>query len=354
MRKYFLYTPLALLLACGTPKNNSTSVTAVKMPDPNKNQVTMVFPDINTMTSVARTIGFLASDALQGRGTGSDGIEMAAQFIEARFEHAGVKPYFDSYRDSFIVKAETTFDSKTNKAVKGKDANAFNIVGVIEGTDPVLKNEVVIIGAHYDHIGKGDVVGEDNIANGANDNASGTAMVLSLADYFAKAKNNKRTLIFTLYSAEERGLLGSKHLSSRLKKQGLNLYTMFNIEMVGVPMLGKDYTVYCTGFELSNIAKKFNSYAGEELIGFLPKAQEFGLFYRSDNYPFYLEFNVPAHTISSFDFTNYEYYHKAGDEVDKINIPFMENLVQKLITGIEGTVNSTNQEIKMNTTLNKQ
>lgn len=354
MRKLFLYAPLAILIACGSNKQVDTPTSKVVTPDPTQNQVTMVLPDIATMTSVEKTIGFLASDELQGRDTGSPGIEMAAQFIEARFENAGVRPYFETYRDHFVAKGKTTFDPKTAQPIKGKDANAFNIVGVLEGTDPVLKDEVIIIGAHYDHIGSGKAVGEDTIANGANDNAAGTTTVLALADHFAKAKNNKRTLIFTLYSAEERGLLGSKHLSARLKAQGINLYTMFNIEMVGVPMVDKDHLVYCSGYNMSNIAAKFNEYAGEKVIGFLPKAQEFRLFYRSDNYPFYLDFNVPAHTISSFDFTNYEHYHGVGDETALMDIAFMEGLIQKLILGVEGMANSAQQEIAMKSAVNKE
>lgn len=345
MRKRFLFAPLLLLLACGTNKTVDPDIAKISKPDPTKDQVTMVLPDISKMTSVQKTIGFLASDQLQGRDTGSLGIEMAAQFIEARFKHAGVKPYFDSYRDAFTAKGKTTFDPKTAEPIVAPDVSAFNIVGMLEGSDPVLKNEVIVIGAHYDHIGYGKKVANDSIANGANDNAAGTTTVLALADHFAKAKTNKRTLLFTLYSAEEWGLLGSKHLSQALKESGLDLYTMFNIEMVGVPMVNKDYLVYCTGYDMSNIAAKFNEYAGENVIGFLPKAKDFRLFYRSDNYPFYLDFNVPAHTISSFDFTNFEHYHGVGDEADQMDFLFMEGLIQKLIPGIEGMANTSNKEI---------
>ena len=345
MRRLLLYTFFVFLVGCGSNKNADDVTSKIERPDPTQDQVTMVLPDMAKMTSVEKTIEFLASDMLQGRETGSLGIEMAAQFIEARFKYAGVSPYFDTYRDLFIAKGATTFDPKTAEAIVGDDAKTSNIVGVIEGTDPELKNEVIVIGAHYDHIGHAKVVGKDTIANGANDNASGTAVVLAIADHFAKAKNNKRTLLFTLYSAEERGLLGSKHLSERLKKQGLSLYTMFNIEMVGIPMVNKDHAVYCSGYDISNIAEKFNDYAGEKVIGFLPKAKEFDLFYRSDNYPFYLDFNVPSHTISSFNFTNYDHYHKVGDEAALLDIPFMENLIKKLIPGVEGMSNSATQEI---------
>ncbi|GGG28737.1 hypothetical protein GCM10011344_31880 [Dokdonia pacifica] len=344
MRKILFYILIgSLITSCGTalqsvdeskvpPPPPPVSIPDVPKPDPTKAQVTMVFPDVDRMKSVKRTIEFLAADELQGRDTGSQGIEIAAQFIEARFKNAGVAPYFETYRDDF----------------KAKDKDAFNIVGVVEGNDPKLKNEIIIIGAHYDHIGKAKPVGDDVIANGANDNAAGTTAVLALADHFAKAKTNKRTIIFTLYSAEEKGLLGSKHLAKKLKKENITPYVMFNIEMIGVPMKDKDHLVYISGYDLSNMPAKFNEYAGEKVIGFLPKAKEFNLFRRSDNYPFYQEFGIPAHTISSFDFTNFDHYHGVGDEADKMDIAFMENVIEKLIPGLERMANTPNQEIKMN------
>ena len=118
-----------------------------------------------------------------------------------------------------------------------------------------MKDEYILIGAHYDHIGIIDPENGDNIANGANDNASGTISVLELARYFGTHKTNKRSLIFALFSAEEKGLLGSKHLAKKLKEEDLNLYTMLNFEMTGVPMNQKDYTVYITGYEMSNLAE---------------------------------------------------------------------------------------------------
>ena len=100
---------------------------------------------------------------------------------------------------------------------------AYNIVGFIEGRDEQLKNEFIVIGAHYDHIGIRSAVNGDTIANGANDNAAGTTAVLELARYFGKARSNKRSLVFALFSAEEKGLLGSKHLAKKLKEQKLKI-----------------------------------------------------------------------------------------------------------------------------------
>jgi len=277
-------------------------------------------------------VTYLASDELKGRDTGSEGIEKAATYIEDYFKENDVKPYFDSYRDSFTV--------------KGK--NAFNVIGYLEGTDPNLKDEFVIIGAHYDHIGLAKPVGNDSIANGANDNAAGVGTVLTMAKYFAKTKSNKRSILFTLFSAEEKGLLGSKHLATTLKAENIDLYLMLNYEMVGVPLVGKDYTAYVTGFNKTNLAEKMNEYAGKKIAGFLPKAGEYRLFMRSDNYPFFKEFNVPCQTFCTFDFTNFDHYHKVGDESDIMDFNHMAMFVNTFIPAVKKAVNAETKEIKMN------
>ena len=282
--------------------------------------------------AVGEIMNFLASDDLQGRDSGSPGIEKAAVFIEKIFEASSLKPYFISYRDT----------------LSNYEKPAYNIVGVLEGTDAQLKNEFIVIGAHYDHIGTRSPINGDTIANGANDNAAGTTTVLELARYFGNAKTNKRSLVFALFSAEEKGLLGSKHLAKKLKEQQFKLYTMLNFEMVGVPLVGKDYLVYASGYERSNMADICNGYAGEKLVGFLPTAKEFNLFMRSDNYPFHNEFAVPSQTFSTFDFTNFDHYHKVGDEASLMDFEHMATVVNKFIPVIEGIANAAEQEIKYN------
>lgn len=288
----------------------------------------------NAFTSeekIGDMMNYLASDELKGRDSGSEGIEMAAQYIEKHFAENGVKPYYKTYRDTL---------SNFKKP-------AYNIVGVVEGNDTALKKEFIVIGAHYDHIGTIKPENGDYIANGANDNASGTTTVMELARYFAKNKSNKRTLIFALFSAEEKGLLGSKHLAQRMKKEELNLYAMLNFEMVGVPLRGKNYELYITGYEKSNLAEVSNRYAGENMIGFLPTAKDYGLFQRSDNYDFYKEFGVPSHTYCTFDFTNFAYYHKVDDEVSEMDFAHMAKMVNKMIPVVEGIANASTQEIKI-------
>lgn len=307
--KYFFYVIVLLLASCKS------------------------IPAPATSEGVGEIMNFLASDELEGREAGTKGIALAADYIETLFKEYKVKPYFKTFRDTL-----SNFDSSA----------AYNMVGFIEGTDKHLKNEFIILGAHYDHIGRIKPKNGDAIANGANDNASGTTMVLELARYFGTAKTNKRSIIFALFSAEEKGLLGSKHLAKKLKDNGLNLYTMLNFEMIGVPLQNKDYLMYLTGYELSNIAAVSNAYSDKKIAGFLPKAKEFNLFNRSDNAPFHEVYNVPSHTYSTFDFTNFEHYHQVGDEAAAMDFSHMANLVNELIPVMEGIINAPEQEIKYN------
>ncbi len=280
---------------------------------------------------IQELLNYLSSDELRGRQTGTEGIELAAQKIESIFKENNVQKYFDSYRHNFTI-----------DGVKG-----FNMVGMLEGSDPKLKDQFIILGAHYDHIGVQKPVEGDSIANGANDNAAGTVAVVELAKKFAEIGEHKRSIMFVLFSAEEMGLVGAKKIAQRLKEDKLDLYTLFNFEMIGVPMTGKDYIGYLTGYENSNFAEKFNEYSGEKVLGFLPQAKEYNLFKRSDNYPFYQEFHVPAQTISTFDFTNYNYYHHVADEAQRLDVEHMARVVESVIPGILKMANTSEEEIKL-------
>ena len=283
--------------------------------------------------NVIKTLSYLTSDELEGRDSGSEGIEKAAVYLENLLKENGVKPYFKTYRDTL-----SNFDKP-----------AFNIVGFIEGTDKKLKNEFVVIGAHYDHIGMlQNGVNGDVIVNGANDNATGTTAVTEVAKYFAKFKNNKRSILFVFFSAEEKGLLGSKHLAAKLKEQKMDLYFMFNFEMIGVPMKDKGMDFYLTGFGRSNMAAKMNQYSGEKLVGYLPIETKYMLFRASDNYPFFTEFEVPAHTVSTFDFENFQFYHQPDDEFELMDTKHMTIVISKIIPVLEQMINAPKKEIKLN------
>jgi Zn-dependent M28 family amino/carboxypeptidase len=278
---------------------------------------------------VSRTLKILSSDEFEGRAPGSNGIEKAALFLEGYLKENKIVPYFNSYRDQI-----TNFNTPT-----------YNIVGYVPGNDPELKKEFLIIGAHYDHIGL-STNGSDRINNGANDNASGVTAIAEVAKYFSQTKSNKRSILVVFFTGEEKGLLGSKHLAKKLKNENFNLYMMLNFEMVGVPMK-KDFLAYLTGYEKSNMARKINEYAGKNIIGFLPKEIEYQLFFRSDNFSFYKEFDVPSQTLSTFDFENYNFYHDVEDEFKLMDIRHMTDFIQSLIPAVEKVSNTETKEIAL-------
>lgn len=280
---------------------------------------------------ISSTLAYLSSDELEGRDTGSEGIEKAAVYLENQLKKYNYKPYFRNFRDTL-----TTID------------NAYNVVGFLKGKDPKLKNEIVILSAHYDHIGITEKGFEgDHINNGANDNASGTTVLSEVAKYLGELNNNQRSVLIVYFSAEEKGLLGAKHLAKRLKYQNVDIYTLLNFEMLGVPM-NYNFDVFLTGFTQSNMADKLNEYAGYELVGKSEQAEKYNLFRASDNYPFYEEFKIPSHTISAFDFGNFDFYHHPKDEFQMMNIEFMTQLTQKLLPVVSEMINAPTREIQMN------
>ncbi|WP_432671916.1 M28 family peptidase [Flavobacterium sp. SM2513] len=318
--RYFYFLIVFILVACKSAlvsdvSKNSDAIFTYKVDE----------------SSVNETLKTLSSNEMQGREAGTAGINKAADYLIERLKEYNVKPYFKTYRDTL-----TNFKGTT-----------FNIVGVIEGNDPILKEEFIILGAHYDHIGIAkEGIDGDFINNGANDDASGVTAVAELAKYFGTHKTNKRSVLIAFFTAEETGLLGSFHLADKLKKSNFNLYTMLNFEMIGVPMTA-DYTAYITGFSKSNMAAKINEYSGTKLVGYLPMEFQYQLFLRSDNYPFYQEFNVPSQTVCTFDFTNFDYYHHVKDEFEVMDIPHMTNFIQDILPVVEKMTNSKSKEIKL-------
>ncbi|KQO33368.1 peptidase M28 [Flavobacterium sp. Leaf82] len=324
MKKIYFLLPIALL-AC---KSNPTAVSEKATIATSKPIEISYKVEQNEVSDFLK---YLSSDELEGRETGTRGIEKAALFLEDFFKKNNVKPYFTSYRDTL-----TNFKTP-----------AYNIVGFLEGTDPVLKKEFIVLSAHYDHIGLEKNKQGDVINNGANDDASGVTAVAELAKYFSVTKSNKRSLLFVFFAGEEKGLLGSKSLVQKLKKQNFNLYTQLNIEMIGVPMK-RDYLAYVTGFDKSNMAQKINEYTGKKTIGFLPKEAEYELFYRSDNYSFYEVFKKPCQSISTFDFENFDFYHHVSDEFKVMDVPHITSFIQEFLPAVTKIAISPTQEITMN------
>lgn len=199
-----------------------------------------------------------------------------------------------------------------------------NVIGVVEGSDPVLKNEYIIYSAHYDHVGIGtpDSTG-DNIYNGARDNAVGTTTVLSMAENLAKYPT-KRSALFILFTAEEKGLLGSKYYVENPVLPLNQMVYCFNSDNGGyndtslATIIGLERTT--AKENIKSAAKKFGLKAIED------PAPEQGLFDRSDNVHFAAK-GIPAPTFSmgfsAFDAEINKYYHQPRDHADSIDYDYL-------------------------------
>jgi hypothetical protein len=179
----------------------------------------------------------LAAPEMQGRASGTAGAERAAHYIAAVFERAGLQPGGDEggYLQRFAVGARGSGDPSDGPAA-GVIGPAANVIGVLPGKDPELRSEAVVVGAHYDHLGRGgsgSAAGDGAIHPGADDNASGTAVVLALARAFAEAGGAPRTLVFVAFAGEEMGLLGSAHYAQHPTVPMGRTVLMLNLDMVG-------------------------------------------------------------------------------------------------------------------------
>lgn len=262
-----------------------------------------------TQTETTQIITTLASDDYQGRYPHRESYEKSMTFVENYLKAHKIKPFFkEGYRD-----------------VLSNESHSANIVGLVG--DYNRNKEHVIVGAHLDHLGIGDTSQKDSIYNGANDNASGVTAVLLLAKILSEQKFDKN-VILVLFTEEESGLLGAKHLATRLQSEKVKVSYMLNFEMLGVPMKHYPDKVYITGFDRSDCAQVMNQMAGKDFVIRVPQDESFGLFYAADNFPFYDLLGIPSHTICTFNMENYQYYHHLSDEVTKLDMKHLNQTIQ--------------------------
>lgn len=203
-----------------------------------------------------------------------------------------------------------------------------NVVGILPGHGPKA-SEYVIFSGHYDHLGVGkpDAKG-DSVFNGANDDASGTTAVLTLARYFAGRHDNQRTLVFAAFTAEEIGEYGSQYFATQWDPA--KVMAMFNIEMIGTTSKWGENSAYITGYERTDMGQILQKNLTGTGFQFYPDpytAQN--LFFRSDNASL-AKVGVPAHTISTSKMDNEPYYHKQGDEISTLDMENMTRIIRSI------------------------
>ncbi len=267
---------------------------------------------------VERVVTALASDRMEGRRAFTPAIDRAAAFIGAEFAAIGLEPLpgSDGYLQRFRV--------------EGRPGDLANVAGIIPGR---RTDEFVLFSAHYDHIGyqPNRAVRGDSIANGANDNASGTTAVITLASYFKQLGTPERTLIFAAFTAEEMGGLGSRYFSEQLDPN--KIVAMFNIEMIGKPATQGPNSAWITGFDRSDFGEILQRAVEGTAYRFYPDPYPGqNLFFRSDNATL-ARLGVPAHSISTTPIDVDRDYHTVTDEVVTLDLEHMTNTIRAIAAG---------------------
>jgi len=270
-----------------------------------------------TWDSCREGVEFLASDALLGRDTGSDGHRAAAEWAAKRFESFGLKPVGD--------------DGGWFQNWKWARRKTMNVVALLEGET----DEVVVVGAHLDHVGHGDpgifsgripnpLAGEDRIYNGADDNASGSDALVHIAQALAAlGKKPRRGVLFILFSGEEKGLLGSSHYLANPIVPLEKTVAMLNFDMVG---RNKDRECAVLGAqcspELGRAVLRANRGIGMKLD--VPTDSTPTIFMQSDQFTFYQK-RIPCLFFTTGGHTE---YHTALDHADRINVGKIEDIAE--------------------------
>ncbi|HEY3580098.1 MAG TPA: M20/M25/M40 family metallo-hydrolase [Pyrinomonadaceae bacterium] len=214
-----------------------------------------------------------------------------------------------------------------------KTGSTWNAVGVLRGSDP--NDETIMLSAHLDHLGVNEAAAGDKIFNGADDDASGCVAVLEMARVLAAGPRPRRTIYFICFGSEERGGFGARYFIANSPAPLEKIVADFNFEMLGRPDAKvPPGMLWLTGYERSTLGPELVR-QGAALVADPHPEQNF--FQRSDNYTLALR-GVVAHTVSSFGL--HTDYHRASDEIGKIDFAFMTRSLNSLVRPIQWLSNT--------------
>ncbi|MGY6742436.1 MAG: M20/M25/M40 family metallo-hydrolase [Cecembia sp.] len=268
----------------------------------------------NLQQRLERHVQILASDSLEGRGLGTEGREKAIRYIENEMRQMGLQPF---QGDSYIHH----FDFKVGLVnLQGK-----NVVGLIPGTDPKLKEEYIVIGAHFDHLGYNMAAdGTKTIFPGADDNASGVAGILEMARLILNSEvKPKRSLVFIAFDAEESGLIGAEYFVNADKPfPNESIKAMFSLDMIG--MLSTVNTLLLKGWD--TLADAEELLALSQMQASIAVKTGFDIERHTDTWPFGAK-GIPAiHVHTGLKSP----YHKPGDKADLLDYEGMAKITRFL------------------------
>lgn len=257
--------------------------------------------------AIRRDVEYLASPALGGRLTGTPGNDSAAVYIARRYEKLGLTALSIDYLQHFVARPPAHNAPSPSLPTQ-------NVMAVLPGTDKILREQFIVVGAHFDHLGKStegalDPDDKTGVRLGADDNASGTAAVMELARLFAR-RPAKRSIIFANFSGEEEGLLGSAYMADHFPATLDSVDAMVNFDMVG-RLKNDKLIVYgvATATELPQIVTDANAATH---LNVAAQGDGFG---PSDHSSFYAK-NIP---VLHFFTDLHDDYHRTSDTPNKLN-----------------------------------
>jgi hypothetical protein len=273
---------------------------------------------------------FMASDAMQGRGSGTHDEFVTAVYLASELRAMGIAPRGDQGGYLQNVSGEFNFYREGKK-----QWNTRNVIGVIPGRDPKLKDQVVLLSAHMDHIGIRKPVNGDDIYNGADDDASGCIAVLQLAHTLARGKPPRHTVIFAFFGSEETGGQGDQYFLEHPPVPLKNIVANLEFEMIGrADPAVKPNELWLTGYDRTNLGPELSRH-GAKLVADPHPEQEF--FQRSDNFALARK-GIVAQTVSSFGL--HHDYHQPSDDVAHIDFAHMEQAIHSMMKPVKWLANS--------------
>jgi hypothetical protein len=265
---------------------------------------------------------YLAGMKCEGRASGEKGCDVAAAYLAKCFEEMGVEAGGEGggYLQVFTVRAGPFPGQGRRTGRESKPGKTSNVIGFLRGSDPERAREAIVLGGHYDHLGYRDLR-KRKVYWGACDNAAGTAAVMLVAEAFARAEHRPaRSLVFLLFSGEERGLLGSKHYVGKPTWPIGDTVAMINIDMLGRnEPHGLDVYGKGTGPEMDALNER-HARASKLRLDFKGGS----VFSRSDHFPFY-EARVP---VLFFTCGLYNDYHDLDDDARGIHYGHVERVAE--------------------------
>jgi Zn-dependent M28 family amino/carboxypeptidase len=215
-------------------------------------------------------------------------------------------------------------DAAADTFPAGSRVNDVNVMGMLRGSDPALRDEFIVVGAHFDHVGIREHPSGDSIFNGADDDASGVIALIEIARVLRAGPAPKRSVLFVAFTGEEVGLLGTNYYLAHPVVPLESTVAQLQIEMIGRPdsLAGGPGRAWLTGYERSTMGDMLAA-SGVPIVADPRPAERF--FYRSDNIAFaYL--GIPAHTLSTFGL--HTDYHQPSDDVSRIDFEHMTAVIE--------------------------